>query len=82
MFKTKFVFGMLGLALASSVALAGVIDPDCTPEKAAKSAAMKATIGVDGRCKPKETIKDSTKRAVGADDKGPIEKRRDDNDKD
>jgi hypothetical protein len=82
MIRTKFVFGMLGLALASSVAFAGVIDPDCTPEKAAKGAAMKATVGVGGRCKPKETIKDSAGRAVGADDKGPIEKRRDGNDKD
>jgi hypothetical protein len=53
--------------LAASVAFAGVLDPDCTPEKAAKSAAAKATVGVGGRCKPGETVKDSTKRAAGVD---------------
>lgn len=49
-------------------ASAGVLDPDCTPQKAAKGAAAKATIGVGGRCKPGETVKDTAKRAVGADD--------------
>ncbi|WP_417661330.1 hypothetical protein [Pseudomonas sp.] len=44
---------------------AGVIDPDCTPEKAAKSAAMKATVGVGGRCDAKEAASDS----MGLDDK-------------
>ena len=58
------------------------MNPDCTPEKAAKGAAAKATVGVGGRCKPGETIKDTTKRAVGADDKGPVEKHHDKKDKD
>ena len=49
-------------------ALAGVLDPECTPEKAVKGAAAKATVGVGGRCKPGETVKDSGKRAVGGDD--------------
>ena len=40
-------------------AQAGVLDPDCTAEKAAKSAAMKATIGVGGRCTAKEAASDS-----------------------
>ncbi|ARU87574.1 hypothetical protein [Pseudomonas sp. M30-35] len=44
---------------------AGVIDPDCTPEKAAKSAAMKATVGVGGRCDAKDVASDS----MGLDDK-------------
>lgn len=44
---------------------AGVIDPDCTPEKAAKSAAMKTTVGVGGRCDAKEAASDS----MGLDDK-------------
>ena len=48
---------------------AGIVNPDCTPAKAAKSAAAKSTVGVGGRCKPGETVKDTTKRAVGADDK-------------
>jgi len=42
----------------------GVFDPDCTAEKAAKSTAMKATVGVGGRCSPAEAAKDSAKRAV------------------
>lgn len=31
-----------------------------------------------GRCSPKEAAADSAKRATGVEDKGPIEKRRDD----
>ena len=60
---------MLTCLLASTSAVAGVLDPDCTPEKAAKSAAAKATVGVGGRCKPGETVKDSGKKAAGVDDK-------------
>jgi hypothetical protein len=67
---------MLTCLLASTSAVAGVLDPECTPEKAAKGAAAKATVGVGGRCKPGETVKDSGKRAVGADD----EKKNDDDD--
>ena len=59
---------MLTCLLASTSAVAGVLDPECTPEKAAKGAAAKATVGVGGRCKPGETVKDSGKRAVGGDD--------------
>jgi hypothetical protein len=58
----------LACLLASTNAVAGVLDPDCTPEKAAKSAAAKATVGVGGRCKPGETVKDSGKKAAGVDD--------------
>ena len=70
----------LTLALLSSAALAGIVDPDCTPEKAAKSAAAKSTVGVGGRCDAKEAAKDSSKKAVGVDDKGPIEKKKSKND--
>lgn len=69
--KTKSIlFAGLTLAwlLVGASAFAGVLDPDCTAEKAAKGAAAKATIGVGGRCKPGETAKDTSKRAVGADD--------------
>ena len=59
------------------LALAGPMDPDCTAEKAAKSAATKAAVGVGGRCSPAEAAKDSAKDAVGIEDKGPIEKQRD-----
>jgi hypothetical protein len=65
----------LSLALLSSAAWAGIADPDCTPEKAAKSAAAKSTVGVGGRCDAKEAAKDSGKKAVGVEDKGPLEKK-------
>jgi hypothetical protein len=75
-------FSMALLTLATLVfaqlALAGPLDPDCTAEKAAKSAAAKATVGIGGRCSPAEAAKDSAKDAAGIDGKGPIEKRRDD----
>jgi hypothetical protein len=70
----------LGCMLLAGASGAGVLDPDCTPEKAAKGAAAKATVGVGGRCKPAETIKDTSKRAVGIDgdkrkdDKGLVKK--------
>jgi hypothetical protein len=70
----------LALALITSTAFAGVVDPDCTPEKAAKSAAAKTTVGVGGRCDTKEAAKDSGKKAAGVEDKGPIEKKKNKND--
>jgi hypothetical protein len=69
---------MLGVALLSQVAVGGILDPDCTAEKAAKSAAMKATVGVGGRCSPAEAAKDTGRGAVGIEEKGPLEKRRND----
>ena len=63
------------LMLSTSVSIAGVLDPDCNVEKAARSAAMKATVGVGGRCKPGEAAKDMGRDALGIDEKGPIEKR-------
>ena len=82
----------LAVMAFAQLALAGPIDPECTPEKAAKGTAAKATVGVGGRCTPAEAAKDQTKNAVGIDDKkgkdkkkdkdqGPIEKRRDDDPK-
>ena len=49
-------------------AAAGPLDPDCTAEKAAKSAAAKATVGVGGRCSPAEAAKDTAKGATGIGD--------------
>ena len=66
----------LSLALLSSTALAGPMDPDCTPEKAAKSAAAKATVGVGGRCSPAEASKDTAKNVAGIEEKGAMEKRK------
>jgi len=78
----KIAFSLLICAsvLQTSVALAGVVNPDCTAEKAAKSAAAKSTVGVGGRCSPAEAAKDTSKKAVGVEDKGPIEKRTSKND--
>jgi len=56
------------LLLFVSNANAGVVNPDCTAEKAAKSAATKAVVGVGGRCDPKEAAKDT----VGLDDKNGV----------
>ncbi len=36
------------------------VDPDCTVSKAAKGAAMKATVGVGNRCGAAETARDVT----------------------
>jgi uncharacterized low-complexity protein len=57
----------LALSIASGAAGAGVLDPDCTAQKAAKSAAMKSTVGVGGRCSPKEAAADTAKRKTGID---------------
>ena len=72
---------LLTLLLAGVAAQAGPLDPDCTAEKAAKSTAMKATVGVGGRCSPKEAASDTAKRAADIEEKGPIEKRRKGKDK-
>jgi hypothetical protein len=69
---------MLAMVLGNKVAVGGIVDPDCTAEKAAKSAAMKATVGVGGRCSPAEAAKDTARDAAGIEKKGPLEKRRDD----
>jgi hypothetical protein len=71
---TIMTFAAIGLG---QLALAGPLDPDCTAEKAAKSATAKATVGVGGRCSPAEAAKDSAKDAVGIEDKGPLERQRD-----
>jgi hypothetical protein len=63
--KMRKVLLLASLSLVCLSAQAGVIDPDCTAEKAAKSAAMKATVGVGGRCDAKEAAADS----MGLDDK-------------
>ena len=57
------------LLLFVSNVYAGPIDPDCTAQKAAKSAATKAAVGVGGRCDPKEAARDT----AGLDNKdGPL----------
>lgn len=65
--KTTVTALALTLSLATGIAGAGPLDPDCTAEKAAKGAAMKSTVGVGGRCSPKEAAADSVKRKTGVD---------------
>ncbi len=80
--KSKYslllIVAALSLSLSSAYSSAGIVDPDCTAEKAAKSAAAKATVGVGGRCSPAEAAKDTAKDAAGIEEKGALEKRRDD----
>ena len=64
----NWIVGAL-LAASAAVASAGPLDPDCTAEKAAKSAAAKATVGVGGRCDPKEALSDTAKDAANVGDK-------------
>jgi len=64
----NWIVGAL-LAVTAAVAGAGPLDPDCTAEKAAKSAAAKATVGVGGRCDPKEALSDTAKDAANVGDK-------------
>jgi len=66
--KPELLMALLA-SLAVTSALAGPLDPDCTPEKAAKSAAAKATVGVGGRCDPKEAAHDTAKDATNLGDK-------------
>ncbi|WEM41770.1 hypothetical protein PTW35_14275 [Photobacterium sp. DA100] len=54
---------LIGIALAMPLQ-ASIKDPDCTAEKAAKSTAAKMTVGVSGRCSPKEAAKDTATGAV------------------
>ena len=63
-----FRIALLALCLAASPLAAGdgpagkvkaAVDPDCTPAKAAKGAAMKATVGVGNRCDAAETARDA-----------------------
>ena len=54
---------------------AGPLKPDCDVEKAARNTAMKATVGVGGRCDPKDAAKNKAKDAAGIEDKGVVEKR-------
>jgi hypothetical protein len=76
--KTAEIAIAIALSACTQLALAGPLDPECTPEKAAKSAATKAAVGVGGRCAAKEAASDTAKRTAGVEDKGPLDKRKDD----
>lgn len=57
-------FSLAIILLLPFAVTAGVVDPECTAEKAVKSAATKAAVGVGGRCNPAEAAKDSAGKAV------------------
>jgi hypothetical protein len=65
--KTTITLLALTLLVTTGFAGAGVLDPECTAQKAAKSAAMKSTVGVGGRCSPKEAAADTAKRKTDID---------------
>ena len=60
---SKRNLALLLLLFGTTSADAGVLDPDCDAEKAAKATATKAVVGVGGRCTPKEALKDTTVEA-------------------
>jgi hypothetical protein len=62
---------ILAAILYIPLGTAGILNPDCTAEKAAKSAAAKATVGIGGRCSPAEAAKDTAKKATGIEGKVP-----------
>ncbi|MFH4411936.1 hypothetical protein [Vibrio diabolicus] len=50
---------LLILLLGSFTSLANVTPPDCDAEKATKTVAKKAVVGIGSCCTPKETLKDT-----------------------
>ena len=80
--KLKLIPGLtISCLLTASSVYAGVVNPDCTPGKAAKGAAMKATVGVGGRCDFEETAKDPLEKQKKEQD-GPLHQDKADKDKD
>lgn len=69
--KLKLISGLLSVLTCSLItysAVAGPLDPNCDPEKVAKNAAVKATVGVSGRCTPEKAAErkvEDAKDAVG-----------------
>ncbi|WP_171208168.1 MULTISPECIES: hypothetical protein [unclassified Ruegeria] len=56
---TKILGGAMVLAIFA-ISGCDVVDPDCTPEKAAKRQVQQATIGISAnRCTPAETARDT-----------------------
>ena len=90
--KQKFVHTLVtaSFLLLSFASNAGALKADCSPAKAGKNAAMKATVGVGGRCSPADAARDSAKGVTGIDeddngqgkDKGKHKGRDNDKDKD
>lgn len=68
--KTIVLLLATSMLLADTGASAGALKPDCGVVKAGKSAAMKATVGVGGRCSPTDAVEGVAKDAVGIEDNG------------
>jgi hypothetical protein len=64
--KIALILLTCAAVMQASLALAGPLDPECTAEKAAKSAAAKAS-------------KDKAKNVAGIEEKGAMEKRKNQN---
>lgn len=81
--KQKIILLLLAVSftLFSLVSGAGALKPDCTAKKAGKSAAMKATVGVGGRCSPADAAGDSAKGVAGIEDNGKHKGKNKDKDK-
>jgi len=67
--KNLCVSGATVLLFITATAHGGPLDPECDAKKAGKSVAMKATVGVGGRCSPKEAASDTAKDSVIDNDK-------------
>lgn len=52
---------LLFIVVISVTAHAGVLNPECTVDKAVKSAVTNATVGIGGRCSLKEAATDTVK---------------------
>jgi hypothetical protein len=70
---------VIGVALSLvSIVLMAAPGTGLHGRKGGKKYRMKATVGVGGRCYPAEAAKDTARDAAVLEDKGPLEKRRDD----
>ncbi len=74
-FNRTIVLLTTSLLLMSTGTIAGALKPDCDAKKAGKNIAMKATVGVGGRCSPADAAKDSAKGVAGIEEKGALDKK-------
>ncbi|MEL6091887.1 hypothetical protein [Plesiomonas shigelloides] len=69
MMMQKCVFGLSLALLLTTSAQANILNRDCTIEKAARNAAMEATVGVSGNCTAEKAVREQAAKAVGWDEK-------------
>lgn len=70
--KITILLLVASFSVVSFALKAGALKPDCTAKKAGKNMAMKATVGVGGRCSAADAATDSAKDIAGIEenDKG------------